>query len=139
MIQLLQQLIASITALVALLSPPILGAVEVIVAEPVKNDSQIETMRKIDFTGTELKAITGTGYLKEDGITLRNGLRGTKYTDNEYRQIKEEVVSKSRTGTMNPDEELAMYIELLNTACAGKTLNGIPTQEKMNQYIEKGC
>ena len=138
MTELLTQLALLLTALISFFSPaPMLGAVEVIkAAEPIKNDSQIETLRKIEFAGTELKTITGTGYLTEDNIIVRNNLRGNGYTDNEYRQIKEEIVSKSRTGTMNPDEELMMYIEFLNNVCAGKTLNGIPTQKEMNVFIE---
>ena len=137
MVALLQQLIVSLTALVAMFTP-VFGAIR-----PAINDGVIETtaLRKdaVDFTGTHFRASRGAGIVTEDQITATNGLRGKSYTDNEYQQIKEEIVSASRNGTIEAGEEMAMWIEFLNTACAGKTLNGIPTQEDMNKYIENGC
>ena len=137
MVALLQQLIVSLTALVAMFTP-VFGAIR-----PITNDGTIETtalrVDTIDFSGTHFRASRGAGIVTEDQITARYGLRGKTYTNNEYTQIKEEIVSASRNGTIEAGEELAMYIEFLNNVCAGKTLNGMPTQEEMNQYIEKGC
>ena len=137
MVALLQQLIVSLTALVAMFTP-VFGAIR-----PAINDGAIETTAlradAVDFTGTHFRASRGAGIVTEDQITARNNLRGKSYTDNEYAQIKEEIVSASRNGTIEAGEEMAMWIEFLNTACAGKTLNGIPTQEDMNKYIENGC
>ena len=138
MIELLRQLIVSLTALVAMILPATFGAVR-----PAIDDGAIETitlrMDAIDFTGTHFRASRGAGIVTEDQITATNGLRGKSYTDNEYAQIKEEIVSASRSGTIEAGEELAMWIEFLNTACAGKTLNGMPTQEEMNILIETDC
>ena len=137
MVTLLQKLIVSLTALVAMFTP-VFGAIR-----PAINDGAIETtalrMNAIDFTDTHFRASRGAGIVTEDQITAKNGLRGKTYTDNEYQQIKEEIVSASRSGTIEAGEELAMWIEMLNTACAGKTLNGMPTQEEMNTLIETDC
>lgn len=127
------------TSLVALLSPPVLGAIQ----DPPKNDLIIETTltreKKIDFTDISLRTSVGTGYVNENAFIAHNNLRGKLYTDNEYRQIKEEIVSLSRTGTMRPDEELAIWIELLNKACAGKIITRKLTQEDFNVLIETDC
>lgn len=139
MIELLQKLITSLTALVALLSPPVLGAI----ADPPKDDMIIETTlareKKLDLMDTSLQVSVGTGYIAEDNLTADNGLRGKSYTDNEYRQIKDEIVSRSYTGNIRPDEEFAMWIELLNTACAGKTITRELTQKDFNVLIETDC
>ena len=134
MIQLLQQLIVSLTALVAMFTP-VFGAIR-----PAINDGAIETtalrMNAIDFTDTHFRASRGAGIVTEDQITAKNGLRGKTYTDNEYQQIKEEIVSASRSGTIEAGEELAMWIELLDMICGGKTITGILNQERMNGFIE---
>ena len=134
---LLQQLIASMTALVALLSLPVFGAI----IDLPKDDMIIETtlarQKELNLTNTSLQVSVGTGYITEDALIARNHLRETFYTDNEYRQIKEELTAKE----LRPDEEWAMWTELLSTQCAGKTLtvNGVITQEMMNGWILNGC
>ena len=135
MVTLLQKLIVSLTALVAMIVPNTFGAVR-----PIINDGAIETitlrMNAIDFTDTHFRASRGAGIVTEDQITAKNGLRGKTYTDNEYQQIKEEIVSASRNGTIEAGEELAMWIELLDMICGGKTITGILNQERMNGFIE---
>ena len=134
---LLQQLIASITALVALFSLPVFGAI----IDLPKDDMIIETtlarQKELNLTDTSLQVSVGTGYITEDALIARNHLRETFYTDNEYRQIKEELTAKE----LRPDEEWAMWTELLDKQCAGKTLtvNGVITQEMMNRWILNGC
>lgn len=143
MISILQQLIASMTALIALFSPPVLGAIKVAELSPAKNDFIIETSlarkKELTISDTHFQVVEGNGYKTEDNIDARNNLRGTLYTDSEYHQIKDEIVSLSREGEMRPDEEFAMWIELINKACAGKIIAGKIDQERFNSLIETDC
>ena len=141
MTALLQQLITAMAALIALLSPPVLGAIRIAEITPLKNDLVIETTlereKSLNLAATSLQVSVGTGYTLENQLITRNNLRETFYTDNEYRQIKEELTAKE----LRPDEEWAMWTELLDKQCAGKTLtvNGVITQEMMNKWILNGC
>lgn len=104
-----------------------------------KVETTQERINKIDLSNTALQTEIGNLSNIEENTIPRNDLRGNSYTDNEYKQIKEKIISRSKEGSIRPDEEFSMWIELLNKACAGKTLTGKIDQEKLNSLMETDC
>lgn len=102
---------------------------------------------KVALIGTALVVSVGVGIVGEDNLIEDNELYGYKFTDNEYKQIKRDLIDrvKNRGDREHFDtiKESQMWIELVNKEipCL-KQLTGVTEEnliDKLNEKLELGC
>lgn len=113
----------------------------------IQTDENRVSIVKTILAGTALVVSIGLGIVGEDALIADNMLGGKYLTDNEYKQIKKELIAivrdKSKSANFNTYQESLLWAELVNTElpCLKKVINVDETNlvDRINDLLESGC
>ena len=98
---------------------------------------------KTILIGTSIIAIVGVGIIGKDLLTPSNEINGRFFTDNEYGQLKRELVlkMKNRSTDSPTHQEFLDWLIVVNRECPNIVLLNVDNDiiDKINSKLETGC
>ena len=100
---------------------------------------------KIALIGTTIAGLIGAGIITENQLITDNIVRGQAYTDNEYVQLKQNIISIMDNRNITPPtfEEGEIWKEMLAKHCKNLTLTNVISSgdllSKLNNALNTKC